>query len=118
MAHREFSLVRGATEAYTGSDLMNDGYTGVLVFLNIDAIDESTVTVTIEGKSPVGTDEYYEILVSAAIASEGLTVLTVHPSVPSETNLAERLPLPVTWRITVAVGGGTQTYDVGYDYIP
>ncbi len=116
--HREFALVLGATGAYTGSDLVNDGYRGVQVFLNINAISTSSVTITIEGKSPVGTDEYYTILESAAISATGLTVLTIYPTKPDNANVDEQDVLPVTWRITAAVGGGTQTYDIGYVYLP
>lgn len=118
--HREFALVLGADGNYTGSDLVNDGYLGVMVFLNINTIAAGNLTVTVEGKSPVGTDEYYTILDSAAITATGLTVLTIHPSVPSAANVDEQHALPVTWRITVAEGGtaGAKNYDIGYVYLP
>ena len=118
----ELMIVEGRTSGtnFTGSDMVNPGYTGVLVFLNVDAIATGNITVVIEGKSPVGTDEYYTLLTSAAIAATGLTVLTVYPGGIAETaNLVTDDPLPATWRVRATIaGGGTRTYDLGAVYIP
>lgn len=121
LRHREFALVTGAPSAnYTGSDLVNDGYTGVLVFLNINTIAAGNITVDIEGKSPVGTNEYYTILTSAAITATGLTVLSIHPAILAAANLAAQAPIPATWRIRATIGGaaGAKDFDIGYVYIP
>lgn len=118
LRHREFILARDQTASLTGSDLVNDGYTGVIVFLYVNSASADNVTVTVQGKATVG-DAYYDILASAAVSAPGLTVLHIHPAIAPVANESEDLPLPPTWRINAAVGGGGSIdYDVGYAYIP
>lgn len=114
--HNEYDLVKGATAAVTGSDLQNDGYRGVIVFVDATTNGQN-ITVTIQGRSPTG--EYYDILVSAVEVGTGLaTPLIVYPGVAAVANEKADQPLPPRWRINVAVGTGSYDYDVAYAYVP
>lgn len=123
----EYMVVEGQGAAdVTGSDNVNPGFLGVLVFININTITGSSgtaesVTVTIEGLSPVGTDEYYTILASAVLTATGLTVLRVYPGLVAAANLTVNDVLPASWRVSSDVTtDGDQAYDVdiGFVYIP
>lgn len=115
----EFVVVDGATGAFTSSDMQNLGYRGVLVFINVESVSVDSITVTVEGKSNVGSDEYYTILTSAAIGSAGLTVLEIYPGIAETANVSVNTVMPANWRITAAVGGGgSYDYDIGFVYIP
>lgn len=113
----EVILAQGQTGNLTGSDLVNDGFQGVVVFTNINTATAATITVTISGKSPVGTDEYYTILTSAAYSTTGLNVIEIHPALTEAANVKASNCLPPTWRITVAITG-TVDYDIAFAYIP
>lgn len=123
----EFMVVEGQGAAdVTGSVSVNPGFLGVLVFININTITGSSgtaesVTVTIEGLSPVGTDEFYTILASSALTATGLTVLRVYPGLVAAANLTVNDVLPASWRVSSDVTtDGDQAYDVdiGFVYIP
>lgn len=121
--HNEFDLVRGETGDITGSDLQNDGYRGVIVFLDVTSVGGTSpeLTVTIQGRSPTGS--YYDILVGATVTATGLaTPLIVYPSVAAVANEKEDQPLPPRWRINVdtdaTTGDETYDYDVAYAYVP
>lgn len=122
----EYNLISGATADVTGSDLINLGYGGVLVFVNINTITGSSgtaesVTVTVEGKSPVGTNEYYTIIASSALVVTGLVVLEIYPGIAETANLSTNTVLPARWRISADVttdGDQVYDYDLGYSYIP
>jgi hypothetical protein len=114
----EFALATSQTGALTGSDQYNDGFPGCLVFININTATTAAMTVNIEGKSPVGTSEYYTILSSASLTATGLTVLEVYPGIGETANVSVSTVLPPTWRITVTGTSGTLDYDIAYAYIP
>ena len=124
----EYMVVKNhtSTTAPTVSDQVNSLYRGLLFFININTISGSSgtaesVTVTIEGRSPVGTNEYYTILVSAVLVATGLTVLEVYPGIAETSNVAVNTVLPPTWRVTIATpsdGDQAYDYDLGFAYIP
>lgn len=113
----EYSLVEGAVANFTGSDIYNDGFPGVVVFININTATDATITATVQGKSPVGTAEYYTIVASSALASTGLTAIRIYPGLPAAADATDNDVIPPTWRITVAITG-TVDYDIAYAYLP
>lgn len=114
----EFELVANSTAAFTGSDLYNDGYRGIKVFIVVNSVSGGNVTVTLEEKAPVAdVDVYNTILASSSLTTTGLTVLEVYPGVTEVANLSESTTLPPTWRITTAAGA-TIDYSISYAYIP
>lgn len=115
---REFIVHEGASGSFDSSDFINDFMRGVLVFLNVESVGAETITVTIQGKSPVGTDEYYTILASAAITDPGLTVLAVYPGITAAANASVSAVLPATWRISVTVSAATPDFDIAFVYVP
>lgn len=100
LGHREFILSEDFSAAFNSSDIINDGWPGVIVSVDVDAISAGSITVNIEGRLPDGN--YYNILSSAAISSTGVTVLRVHPAIVETANVAASDLLPNKWRITVA----------------
>ena len=81
---------------------------GVLIYIDIDAISGTspTLTVTLQGKSPV-SNEYHTILASAALTATGLTILKVYPGLTAAANAAVSDILPSVWRVVSAIGGTT-----------
>lgn len=71
-----------------------------------------TVTVTIYGKDGA-SGMYYVILVSTAINTAGLTVLTVGPGLTSASNSVAQDYLPALWRVGVLVTTAPASGTVG-----
>ena len=78
--------------------------------------DTPSITVTIAGKSTLGTD-YVSILASAAIATVSVTTLIVYPGNSAAANAKADQPLPRLWRVQV-VNGDTDsiTYSISANY--
>ena len=94
-----------------GDDCYNWACKGVVVFFNISAVvGDDTMQLTVQGKDPV-SGTYYQLLQSAALATTGLRVYEIHPSVAAAsggvTAVANRL-VPFVWRaiLTYATVGG------------
>lgn len=97
-----------ASAGVNGPDLDGSNHKGVLVYVHITAITGTTptLTVTIQGKSPV-SGQYHTILASAALNATGLTVLRVYPGLTAAANLTVSDIAPPTFRVITAIGGGT-----------
>ena len=81
---------------------------GLIIYVHVSAITGTspTLTVTVQGKSPV-SGQYYTILASAAITTTGLTVLRIHPALTAAANLTAADMPPPTLRVMTAIGGTT-----------
>jgi len=77
-----------------------------------------SVTFTIQGVSPLGTDTY-TILASAAITGTGTTVLRVYPGLTAAANTVANDALPPLWQVTATAGDADSlTYSVSAHLIP
>ena len=113
-----FPYARNATASLAGTDLVNDGFRGVKVFINVNSVSGGNVTVNIQQKAPLAdSDTYSTILSSASLTSTGLTVLTVYPGVTATANVSVSDVLPTTWRIT-STAAATIDYSISFCYIP
>lgn len=97
-----------ASAGVDGIDVDGAQHNGVLVYIDIDAISGTspTLTVTIQGKSPV-SGEYHTILASPALTATGLTILRVYPGLTAAANSIANDVLPSSWRVISAIGGTT-----------
>ena len=93
-------------------DQVNNIGRGVILAINVTNINGGTYTVTVQGKDPV-SGGYYTLLVSAALAANALTTLTVYPGVTAAANVAASAPLPRIWRVSVTVAAATVTATIG-----
>lgn len=95
-----------AFAAVNSADQTNLRHAGVQVGVNITSIAGTTptVTVTIQGKD-AASGAYFTLLTSAALAATGFTLLTVYPGALTTANVSTPQPLPLTWRVSVAIGG-------------
>ncbi len=113
-----FPLLNNQTASVNGSDLVNDGFRGVKVFINVNSVSGGNVTVNIEQKAPASDAAAYDnILSSASLTSTGLTVLTVYPGVTAAANVAVSDVLPTIWRVTTTAAA-TIDYTISFCYIP
>jgi len=106
------------TTAQTGTTMVNPGFTGVIVTVDITAIVTSpSNTFTIKGYD-VASGKWTAILTGAAKTGTGTTVMTILPSATASANVTINAGLPAQWRVDVAVGNAnSMTYSVGYSYI-
>jgi 2-keto-3-deoxy-galactonokinase len=85
-------------------DQPNQFFRGVVVGVNLTAMATATVTVHVQGKDIV-SGQYYDILVSTALAATGFTPLTVYPGAAATANSSAPSPLPPIWRVEAVVTG-------------
>jgi hypothetical protein len=85
-------------------DIGNQNCRGLVVFINLTGGSTPSLTVTVQGKDPV-SGQYYTILASAAITSNGLTALRIYPGIPAAANSTANDVLPSQWRISAAITG-------------
>lgn len=64
-----------------------------------------SVTIHIQGKD-VASGTYYDILVSAALAANAFTLLTVYPGLVAAANVTVNDILPRTFRVQAVIAGG------------
>jgi hypothetical protein len=85
----------------SSTDQNNYGYSGVIIDIEVTGTFTGTsLTFTLQGKDPGGTNAYYTLLVSAAVSGTGHTRLVVHPAVTVVANTHASSLLPQTWRLT------------------
>lgn len=92
---------------------------GAQVILNITDIDPSqSVQLVIEGRDPA-SGAFYELLTGAPQTAEGVTRLTVHPTVTPVANVSVNDQLPLQWRIRPVHATLTDnvTYSVGVNLL-
>lgn len=93
----------------TSSNQTNPLNKGIKVYINITTIGSgNTVTVTIQAVDP-GSGNVVALLVSAALASNATTTLTVYPGLTAAANVTANDVLPYTWNIKAVVAGGNAT---------
>lgn len=112
------SLLIAASAARTTAQSFAKQFTpyhrGVTVVVNISAVaDTPSVTFKIQGHEP-NTDQWYDILASAAKTATGQFTLTVHPGASASANVSVGAPLPAEWRVVTTVGDAdSATYSIG-----
>jgi len=81
-------------------DQTNEVHRGVQVTIDV-TIDPASASVTphIQGKDAAGV--YFDLLVGAAIADVGTTVLTVYPGIAEAANVKASNVLPADWRVSM-----------------
>jgi len=111
----EVTLLASAarTASVNSADFTNFNAKGAHFVIDVSLDPASaSITVTIEGKDPL-SGEYYDILVSAAIDSTGITILKVYPGISTLANGAASDILPRTFRVKVAaVDTDSLTYSI------
>jgi hypothetical protein len=122
MGTRSVELLASAadTTGRTSADQTNRTGRGVVVCVKKTANSGTspTVTVTIQGKDRNG--DYYTILASAAISSNGSTYYRVYPGLTAAANATVNDVLPRVWRVSTAIGGSATpscTYNVTADVL-
>lgn len=98
----------------TSSDFTNYNGVGLHLIIDVTSItDTPSIVPTIQGKDPV-SNNYYDVLVGAAITSTGTNVLKVAPGIVASPNAAARDFLPRTWHVSIAHDDTDSiTYSVG-----
>lgn len=98
-------------------DQTNYNGRGVQIGINITALANVTMTVTIQGKD-VASSQYYTLLTSASLTGTGFTLLTLFPGVTPTANVAISQVLPRTWNIKLNITGtGTVSGTIGASII-
>jgi hypothetical protein len=106
---------QSSTATITGQDMSNTNYAGVHVIVDVTAITTGTLTPKIQGKDPA-SGKYYDLLIGAAIAGTGTTVLKVYPGILASGSVAAQDILPTTWRVVLTKSDASSwTYSVGYN---
>jgi hypothetical protein len=98
------------------SDQTNFNGRGVQVGINVTAATAMTLTIHIQGKD-VASGQYYDMLVSTAIAATGFTRLTLYPGMTNAANVMQNDVLPRTWRVQAVVTGTSVSATVGASVI-
>ena len=106
------SIARTATP--TEVPYSDDNVTGIQVIINVTAATSTpSVVPAIDGYDPL-SQTWYNILTGVAITGTGATVLRVHPSMASASNVTAGDFLPETYRIVMTHGNSNSiTYTVG-----
>lgn len=110
------TLAAQAAGTVNSADQTNYNGRGAQVSVNVSAITTATLTINIQGKDSV-SGVYYTLLSSTALATTGLTNLTVYPGVPVTANASTPQVLPRTWRVQAVVTGTSVTATVGASVI-
>lgn len=100
---------QGAATLFSSSQI-NERCRGVIVVVNITAASGTpTLVVTLQGYDQA-SGASYTLLASAAIATTGLTTLTVYPGCPATTNVSANMPLPKLWIVKAVIAGTTPSF--------
>lgn len=108
------SAARAVAQAYASGDQDGTDVEFLHVIVDVTAVtDTPALTVRIQGKDPA-SGKYYDILVSAVIATVTTTVLRVGPGLTAVANLVANDIVPSIWRVTVTHGDTDEAvYSVG-----
>lgn len=111
------SAARTATA--TSSVFSSNGCRGLVLIIDATALSATpSVTFTIQGVSPLGSDTW-TILASAAVTSAATSVLRVYPGLTASANLVANDVLPGQWQVTATAGDSDSlTYSVTAYLIP
>lgn len=94
------------------------GARGLRVWINETAHTSTpSTTFKIQDKDPI-SGVYTDRITSAAIATEGNTVLTIYPGLTPSANVVVSDCIGKTWRVLATHGNAnSQTYSVGFSYL-
>lgn len=108
------SAARALAQTYAGGDQDGSATDFIHVIIDVTAVTATpALTVKIQGKDPL-SGKYYDILVSATIATVSTTVLKVGPGLPVTANLSANDMVPSIWRVIVTHGDtDSATYSIG-----
>lgn len=102
------SLSAQAAATVNSPDHINCTGRGIIVVVDLTTMTSASVTVTIQGKD-VASGKYYTLLAGAAKTSTGTTEMLVYPSAAATTNVSANSPVPLIWRVSVAVADNSGT---------
>lgn len=97
--------------------LGNPSYRGVLLTANVSTATSGNYVLHIQAPMTASPTVFYDILVSAAVASQStgsVTLMTVYPGAPVTANVSANAVLPRTWRVQ-AIGTSTPLMAFGID---
>lgn len=112
------SASRGAA-TYTSDVMHNPENAGVRLFINItDKGASGTVTAKIQVKDPV-SDTFVDLTgaVTAALAANACTCLSVYPGFTAAANDKIDGHLGTMWRVSVTVGVNAVVFSIGAEYL-
>lgn len=118
--HKEFTVAASSarTATLTGSDQTNDGWTGVVLTLDITVWNATSLDVKVQMKDQ--TSGKYVDIPGAAFAQKsgtGTDTLVIYPGIGETANRSVSDVLPATWRIVGTQVGTSATYSVGACYM-
>lgn len=109
--------IAGGVDEFTTAD---GEARGCVVIMDVTAVTATpSVVVTIQGWDP-GSEDWVDILASAAITGTGTTLLQVYPGAEEVANASRGIRLPRRWRVADPVHGDTDsiTYSLGLWQLP
>ncbi len=114
-----FASASRAAAAYNSDELKNYEHAGVRLFINItDKGAAGTVTVKIQAKDPIsGTYVDLTGAVTAALAANACTTLTLYPGLTGAANDKVDGHLGLSWRVVATVGGNAVVFSVAAEYL-
>lgn len=118
---QEVVIFEGETGTATSSDMLMDGYRGLVVYVTVNSVSTDDVTVKVQRKSPTSATDYEDLAggTTAAISSTGLTTLAIYPGIAETANVSVSDIIGAVFRIVATVsGGGSIDYDVAIAPVP
>lgn len=102
----------------TSAPIANPSSRGVRLFINITNANGGTVTARIQNFDPV-SQTWVDLAgaVTAALATNALTTLTVYPGVTETANVDVASSLGSMWRVVAVVATATVTFSIGGEYL-
>jgi hypothetical protein len=98
---------------YSLGPFQNPGAKGVLLYLYLSQLASgASLTATIQGQDPA-SQQWLNLLSSAALTAVGLTSLLVYPGVGATANQTANGVVPRSWRVLLAVASGNVQASVG-----
>lgn len=102
------------TTTQTGSDITSNGYNACHLVVDVTSAGTGSITPKIQGKDANGI--YYDILVGAAITSNGTNVIKLGPGMTPVANAVATDYLPKTFRVVITANNANSvTYSVGLE---
>lgn len=121
-SHRIGTILPSASRAaatYTTDAIDNPMYQGVRLFFDLTAVGAAgTVTATVQVQDPAsGGWMTLAGAVTAALAANALTSLTIYPGATVANNVSISTHLGRKWRLSVVVAANAVVFSVGGEYL-
>lgn len=103
---------------YNSNAYSNPSYRGVRIFIDITNANGGNLIAKIQNFDPVsGNWVDLPLAVTAALAANATTSLTVYPGITETANVDVANPLGAQWRVNIVVAAATMTFSVGGEYL-